>query len=133
GPADIKFLPKTVSGNRALALAYVNAKAVMDRLDDVLGVNGWSDEYLIDGSGNVVCRLSCYLPSKELNGEWVRYAWITKTDVGSLSEQPDAGDRLKSAFSDSFKRAAVKFGVGRFLYRLPSQWADYDPQKKQFV
>ncbi len=31
------------------------------------------------------------------------------------------------------KRAAVKFGVGRYLYRLPSQWVDYDPQKRQFV
>ena len=29
--------------------------------------------------------------------------------------------------------AAVKFGVGRYLYRLPAQWCDYDPQKKHFV
>jgi hypothetical protein len=28
--------------------------------------------------------------------------------------------------------AAVKFGVGRYLYRLLSQWVDYDPQRKQF-
>src|SRR5205085_1320155 len=31
------------------------------------------------------------------------------------------------------KRAAVKFGVGRYLYRLPAQWVDYDPHKRQFV
>jgi hypothetical protein len=27
----------------------------------------------------------------------------------------------------------VKFGVGRYLYRLPAQWVDYDPHKRQFV
>jgi hypothetical protein len=59
--------------------------------------------------------------------------WITKADVGSPSEQPDAGDRLKAAFSDALKRAAVKFGIGRYLYRLPGQWVDYDPAKKQIT
>jgi hypothetical protein len=59
--------------------------------------------------------------------------WITKSDVGGPSEQPDGGDRLKAAFSDALKRAAVKFGIGRYLYRLPQQWADYDPQKRQFA
>jgi hypothetical protein len=53
-------------------------------------------------------------------------------DVGGPSEQPDGGDRLKAAFSDALKRAAVKFGIGRYLYRLPQQWADYDPAKRQF-
>src|SRR5262249_36601388 len=41
--------------------------------------------------------------------------------------------RMKAAFSDALKRAAVKFGVGRYLYRLPSQWVDYDPQRRQFA
>jgi hypothetical protein len=59
--------------------------------------------------------------------------WITKADVGSPSEQPDGGDRLKAAFSDALKRAAVKFGIGRYLYRLQAQWVDYDPVKKQFT
>jgi len=40
---------------------------------------------------------------------------------------------LKAAFSDALKRTAVKFGIGRYLYRLPQQWADYDPVKKQFA
>src|SRR5207248_98234 len=57
--------------------------------------------------------------------------WVTKVDVGSPSEQPDEHDRVKAAFSDALKRAAVKFGVGRYLYRLPSTWCDYDPQKRQ--
>jgi hypothetical protein len=59
--------------------------------------------------------------------------WITKEDVGGQSEQPDEGDRRKAAFSDALKRAAVKFGIGRYLYRQKPQWVDYDPQKRQFV
>ena len=119
---EVKFKPQSVKGTRALALAYIDCRVIQDRLDDVLGVAEWMDEYEILADGSVMCRLRL-----KLNGEWV-----TKTDVGSPSEQPDGGDRLKAAFSDALKRAAVKFGIGRYLYRLPAVWCDYDPQKKQF-
>jgi hypothetical protein len=73
--------------------------------------------------GSVICRLRL-----KIGGEW-----ITKMDVGSPSEQPDGGDRLKAAFSDALKRAAVKFGIGRYLYRLPQTWCNYDATQKQFT
>jgi hypothetical protein len=122
-PRAVKFKPAVVSGNRALALAYIDARVIQDRLDDVLGVTGWQDEYECLPDGSVVCKLRLRLGDE----------WITKMDVGGQSEQPDEGDRRKAAFSDALKRAAVKFGVGRYLYRLPSQWVDYDPHKRQFV
>lgn len=120
---EVKFKPQSVKGNRALAIGYVDARVVQDRLDAVLGVENWQDDYQILGDGGVVCSLSL-----KLGAEWVK-----KVDVGSQSEQPDGGDRLKAAFSDALKRAAVKFGIGRYLYRLPAQWCDYDPTKKQFT
>jgi hypothetical protein len=122
-PSEVKFKPAVVSGNRALALAYVDARVIQDRLDDVLGVSGWQDDYECLADGSVVCRLRLRLGD----------TWVTKVDVGGPSEQPDGGDRLKAAFSDALKRAAVKFGIGRYLYRLPAQWVDYDPQKRQFA
>lgn len=122
-PSLIRFKPAVVNGNRALALAYVDARVIQDRLDDVLGVEGWQDDYECLADGSVVCRLRLRLGNE----------WVTKVDVGGPSEQPDGGDRLKAAFSDALKRAAVKFGIGRFLYRLPAQWHDYDPQRRQFV
>jgi hypothetical protein len=122
-PSEVKFKPAVVSGHRALALAYVDARVIQDRLDEVLGVEAWQDEYEILPDGSVVCKLRLRLGDE----------WITKMDVGGQSEQPDEGDRRKAAFSDALKRAAVKFGVGRYLYRLPSQWVDYDPQKRQFA
>lgn len=120
---EVKWKPAVVQGERALALAYVDARVVQDRLDDVLGVTGWQDEYEFLADGSVVCRLKL-----RIGGEW-----ITKVDVGGQSEQPDEGDRRKAAVSDALKRAAVKFGVGRYLYRLPQQWANYDARKKQFT
>jgi hypothetical protein len=120
---DVRFKPAVVSGNRALAIAYVDARVIQDRLDEVLGVGNWQDAYECLADGNVVCRLRL-----RINGEWV-----TKVDVGSQSEGGDDGDKVKGAFSDSLKRAAVKFGVGRYLYHLPSQWLDYDQQKRCFV
>jgi hypothetical protein len=120
---EVRFKPAVVSGNRALALAYVDARVIQDRLDDVLGVMGWQDSYKVLPDGSVMCRLRLKIGEQ----------WITKVDVGGQSEQPDGGDRTKAAFSDALKRAAVKFGVGRYLYRLPSQWCDYDPHKRQFA
>jgi len=117
----VKWKPQQVKNGRALAVAFLDARIVMDRLDAVVGANGWQDDYSVLPDGSVVCRLSV-----RLAGEW-----ITKTDVGSTSDQPDGGDRMKSAFSDALKRAAVKFGVGRYIYKLPMTWVDYDPVKKR--
>lgn len=122
-PREVKFKPQMVKNNRCLAMAYIDARLIQDRLDDVLGVENWTDNYTILNDGSVMCRLRLKLGDR----------WITKTDVGSPSEQPDGGDRLKAAFSDALKRAAVKFGIGRYLYRLPAQWVDYDGVKKQIV
>ena len=121
--SDIKFKPQVVKNNRAMAIAYVDARAIQDRLDAVLGVEGWQDEYATLEDGSVICRLRLRLGDE----------WITKMDVGSRTERPDGDNRLKAAFSDALKRAAVKFGVGRYLYRLPAMWCDYDAQKKQIT
>ena len=122
-PGEVKFKPQTVKGNRAMAVAYIDCRVIQDRLDEVLGAENWQDDYELVPEGSVICRLRL-----RFGGEWV-----TKMDVGSPSEQPDGGDRLKAAFSDALKRAAVKFGIGRYLYRLPMQWADFDPVKKAFT
>jgi hypothetical protein len=120
---EVRWKPQAVSGNRALAIAYIDARSVMDRLDDTVGPAGWQDDYHFLADGAVLCKLRLHLDG----------VWITKMDVGGQSDQPDGGDRLKAAVSDALKRAAVKFGIGRYLYDLPRQWVDYDPQRKQFV
>jgi hypothetical protein len=123
-PASVVgWKPQTIKDRRAMVVAYIDARDVMDRLDAVLGPLGWQDSYECLPDGCVVCRLQL-----RLDGEWV-----VREDVGSPSGQPDVGDRRKAAFSDALKRAAVKFGVGRYIYRLDQQWVDYDPQKKRVM
>lgn len=124
-PRFLKLKPQCVGKDKATALAvvYYDARLVMDRLDAVLGVDGWQDDYEVLADGSVVCRLRL-----RIGGEWV-----TRTDVGGQSEQPDGGDRLKAAFSEALKRAAVKFGVGRYVYAIPAQWLAYDERRRQIT
>jgi len=122
-PAEVRFIPGAVSGHRALALAYLDVRAVEDRLDRVLGVGGWQDEYQVLPDGSVVCKLKV-----RLGGEW-----LVKSDVGTPGDCPTGAGRLKAAFSAALKRAAVKWGIGRYLYKVPGRWADYDPARRQLV
>jgi hypothetical protein len=122
-PAEVRFRPAAVSGHRALAVAYVDVRAVEDRLDEVLGVDGWQDGYEPLEGGCVLCRLKV-----RLNGRW-----LVKSDAGVCGDLPDEGDRRKGAFSQALKRAAVKWGVARYLARVEPQWVDYDPARERFV
>lgn len=101
-PKEIKNRPQ---GNTKLY--YVTARTVMNRLDSILGPENWWDDYKASET-SVACKLSIRLPSGEV---------ITKMDAGGYAGMSDDGDDDKSGYSDAFKRAAVKFGVGRFLYR----------------
>ena len=57
---------------------------------------------------SVICRLTIRLPDGTI---------LTKCDAGGYAGLADPGDDDKSGFADAFKRTAVKFGVGRYLYR----------------
>ena len=62
--------------------------------------------------GRTVCELSL-----KING-----VWITKTDgAGDTNIEGEKG-----GLSDAFKRAAVKFGVGRYLYYMPNAVNTFD-------
>lgn len=88
-------------------LHYITARTAMNRLDSVLGPENWWDEYL-PLEHSVLCKLTMRLPDGTT---------ITKCDAGGYAGMADQGDDDKSGFSDSFKRAAAKFGVARYLYR----------------
>ncbi len=123
GTEDVRWKPQIVSGSRALAVPYLTSRAIMDRLDEVFGVTGWRTDFKPLDNGAVMCMLEC----------WCGDRWVAKTDVGGQSQQPDEGDRVKAAFSDALKRAAVQWGIGRYLYRAQKVWCGYDPRNKQFT
>lgn len=90
-----------------LMLAYVTARYVQDRLDQVLGPQNWQNAYEgMLSTGAVRCGIGVLISGE--NGS----AWHWKFDVGVPSNiEPEKG-----AHSDAFKRAAVLWGVGRDLY-----------------
>jgi hypothetical protein len=100
----------TRDGTKALALAYLDARDVMDRLDAACGPLGWEDSYVETTKGRVLCTLSIKNPEG---------AWVSKCDgAGDTAVEGEKG-----GISDAFKRAAVKWGVGRYLYNLNDVWA----------
>jgi len=115
---EIEFLPRAQSNGKALGLAYIDARAVMRRLDAVVGPANW--EYDFD-------PLSA--DGKMVRGR-LTVLGVTKCDAGESDQE---GEPLKSAVSDALKRAAVHFGIGRYLHYLPKVWAPYDAQKRRFI
>jgi len=110
----------TQEGTKAMALAYIDARDVMDRLDQVVGFADWQDRYEFHGS-----RTICYLSIR------VGEEWITKADGAGDSDV----EAEKGAISDALKRAAVKWGIGRYLYHLKSPWVpceSYDKGGKKY-
>lgn len=101
----------------AMCLAYVTSRAIMDRLDDVCGPVNWKDEYepmeIAGADGEVVSGIKCSLSIMSSDG------WITKQDGAQCTNI----ESFKGGLSDSLKRAAVKWGIGRYLYNLEEGWA----------
>jgi hypothetical protein len=107
----------TKDGTKALALAYIDARDVMDRLDDVCGTENWQDRYEFHGT-----RTICYLSIR------VGDEWITKADGAGDSDV----EAEKGAISDALKRAAVKWGIGRYLYHIVSPWVPCDSYETEY-
>ena len=103
----------------AMVLAYVDNRAIMNRFDEVLGVGAWTNAYspLPNSVGDgALCGLSI-----KIDGEW-----ITKYDGADNT----AVESTKGGLSGAMKRAAVLWGVGRYLYDLDTFWADCSTEKK---
>lgn len=88
-------------------LHYITARTVMNRLDAVLGPENWWDEFSSISDNSILCKLTIRLPDGST---------LTKADAGGCAGMADSGDDDKSSYSDALKRAAVKFGVARYLY-----------------
>ena len=94
-PDDLEWRAGATNGDKtkALALAYITSRAVMDRLDEVLQPENWRDEYDVGPSGGIICGISL-----RIDGEW-----ITKWDGAENTQF----EEVKGGLSGAFKRAAV--------------------------
>ena len=100
---------------KCLPLAYIDARDVMDRLDSIMGPENWQNKYSHAGA-KTICDLGL-----RLEGEWIWKAdGAGDTDI----------EGTKGALSDSFKRAAVRWGIGRYLYDVKAPWVAINEYKQ---
>lgn len=111
-PMDYKWKIQSFNKakTKASCVAYIDARDVMDRLDRVVDIDGWRDHYRRDSKDRLVCRLELKIGD----------TWGWKEDIGVESDN----EGEKGEYSDAFKRAAVKWGIGRFLYDMEIKWLD---------
>lgn len=118
-PFDVKLISWRVGATnkdktKAIPLAYIDARDVMKRLDDVFGLD-WQCKYT-HADAKTICEIGVCI-----EGQWIwRAGGAGDTDI----------EAEKGAISDAFKRAAVLFGIGRYLYNIPNIWVEIDEYKK---
>ena len=100
---DLKHRP----GRAGMTFTYADARAVAQRLDDVLGIEGWQFEVKVADPIRGVVHGSLALV--------VEGKTTIRQDFGYPNSAQD-DEPLKSAASDALRRCAAQVGVGRSLY-----------------
>ncbi len=93
----------------AICVPYVTNRAIQARMDDVVGPGNWKNEFRPGPGGGVMCGLSVRVGDE----------WVTKWDG---AENTDV-EGVKGGLSGAMKRAAVQWGIGRYLYALDEAFA----------
>lgn len=108
--------PTNQEKTSGIALAYIDARDVMERLDEACGT-GWQSSYP-HANGKTVCSIGI-----KFGDEWIWRA----NGAGDTDMEAEKG-----ALSDAFKRAAVCWGIGRYLYDVENIWVKIEPAGKSY-
>lgn len=103
---------------RCLALPYITNRAVQNRLDEVCGPENWWNDFKEWGDKGQICGITIHLDDRD----------ITKWD----GAENTAVEPIKGGLSNSMKRAAAEWGIGRYLYDLPVFYADCKKKGKNW-
>ena len=123
-PEDLEWrLQKVVEAKElGIAVPYVTNRAIMGRLDDVIGPENWYNDFKpwhgANGKEAQLCGIS------------IRYGdgFITKWDGAEDSDI----EPVKGGLSDSMKRAAVQWGIGRVLYNMGTVLVEVEQRGKSW-
>lgn len=124
-PEDLEWRLQQVNEEKpwGIAVPYVTNRAIQSRLDDVVGPENWYNDYKPwHGSGKKeaqICGISIFFEGK---------GFITKWDG---AEDTDI-EPVKGGLSDSMKRAAVQWGIGRVLYNMDAVFVDVEKRGKSW-
>ena len=127
---EIPFKWRVQSANPygASCVAYIDSRQAQDLLDDVCGAENWQVKYE-EHKGNLFASVGIKIGNE----------WVWKSDCGTESNM----EKEKGEASDSFKRACVMWGLGRFLYskkivKLPvkeksGKWFPFSEKANKFI
>ena len=117
-----------------MVVFYLDSRIIQKRLDNLIGHQNWKNQYVTwqdvevkDPKGNVktqksqLCGIAIYNEA--------RNEWIGKFDGAECSDI----EPVKGGLTDSFKRAACMWGIGRYLYEMDGIWVDIKPQGKSYA
>jgi hypothetical protein len=116
-PVEIEWRIGATRDGKGLALPYVTNRAIQNRLDEIFGPFGWRNEFQAWKDKGQLCGISIQSPDG---------SWVTKWDGADDSNM----EAVKGGLSDAMKRAAYQWGIGRYLYDVPSVWVKIDSGKK---
>jgi hypothetical protein len=102
---------------KGMALAFIDARDVIRRLNEAVGAENWQNDYP-HANGKTVCRIGIRIGDQ----------WVWKSDGAGDSDV----EAEKGALSDAFKRAAVRWGVGLYLYDISSPWVAIEQYGKSY-
>jgi len=126
-PEDIEWRIQVMVKDKMVgtAIPYVTNRAIQSRLDDVVGPENWHNEFKpwhgAKGKESQICGISIYFESR---------GWIQKWDGAEDSDV----EPIKGGLSDSMKRAAVQWGIGRVLYSMDDTiWVTIETRGQSFV
>ena len=121
-PEDLEWRLQvtTKDKTRGMAVPYVTNRAIQDRLDEVVGPDNWYNQFRPwHSSGKKdaqICGIAIYFEEKQ--------NFVTKWDGAENSDI----EPVKGGLSDSMKRAAVQWGIGRVLYKMDAVWVEVEQQ-----
>ncbi|GCL71764.1 hypothetical protein PN4B1_16690 [Paenibacillus naphthalenovorans] len=119
-PEDIEWRVGATNKEKTkgIALAYVTNRAIMNRLDEVVGPFNWQNKFREWKNNSQICAISIKFGDE----------WITKEDGADDSNE----EAVKGGLSDAMKRAGYQWGIGRYLYNLENQWVPIEPMGKSY-
>ena len=132
-PKDVEWRiqRKSKDGQKGMAMAYIDARAISNRLDDLVMrniIDGWSVSYRPIDMGNIKQQKRGYDTEVPIKG----FICTITLNLGDMSISREDGANLtdfepfKGGLSGAFKRAASMWGIGRYLYDLRTVWAPID-------
>ena len=116
-----KIQVTTQDKQRGMAVAYLDARAVQRWLDDTVGPFNWKNVYSLWHDNSQICGISIFHEDRK--------EWVTKFDGAENSDF----EPIKGGLSDSFKRAATVWGIGRYLYEMEGVWVEIETRGRSFA